>query len=84
MRLLLRTYLYGEMALNGSAQEKDWVASWFRWTHRHINLNKSTELRAKMGLPEHVGLDTSIEDLNAYAFETLIWSTSKFVSQSTT
>jgi hypothetical protein len=72
------------MALNGSVQEKDRVASWFRWIHRHINLNNVTELRAKMGLPEHVGSDTSIEDLNAYAFETLIWSTSEFVSQSMT
>ncbi|KAF7342659.1 Alkyl transferase [Mycena sanguinolenta] len=62
---LLRTFLYVEMALNGSSEEKEQTASWLRWTHRHIHGPINDEMRKKLGIPERIddyGLSTRAKD----------------------
>ncbi|KAF8147785.1 hypothetical protein K438DRAFT_1867311 [Mycena galopus ATCC 62051] len=75
---LLRTYLYLEMALNGSSEEKEQTASWLRWMHRHIHGSINEETRQKLGIPDDVDHYGYIDELKAYIMQTLTWATISF------
>jgi hypothetical protein len=75
---LLRTYLYVEMALNGTSEEKEQTASWLRWMHRHIHGSITEETRQELGIPEDVETYGYIDELKAYIMETLTWATISF------
>ncbi|KAJ7640491.1 Decaprenyl diphosphate synthase-like protein [Mycena polygramma] len=75
---LLRTYLYVEMALNGSSEEKEQTASWLRWMHRHIHGSINEETRKELGIPEDVDEYGYIDELKAYIMQTLTWATISF------
>ncbi|KAJ6589001.1 Decaprenyl diphosphate synthase-like protein [Mycena capillaripes] len=75
---LLRTYLYVEMALNGSSEEKEQTASWLRWMHRHIHGSINEETRKELGMPEDVDHYGYIDELKAYIMQTLTWATISF------
>ncbi|KAF7328933.1 Alkyl transferase [Mycena venus] len=75
---LLRTYLYVEMALNGSSEEKEQTASWLRWMHRHIHGSINEETRKELGMPDDVDHYGYIDELKAYIMQTLTWATISF------
>ncbi|KAF8147790.1 hypothetical protein K438DRAFT_459260 [Mycena galopus ATCC 62051] len=75
---LLRTYLYVEMALNGSSEEKEQTASWLRWMHRHIHGSINEETRQELGIPDDVDHYGYIDELKAYIMQTLTWATISF------
>ncbi|PPQ78863.1 hypothetical protein CVT25_002431 [Psilocybe cyanescens] len=75
---LLRTYLYVEMALNGTSEEKEQTASWLRWMHRHIHGSITDEMREELGIPEDVETYGYIDELKAYIMYTLTWATISF------
>lgn len=71
-------YLYVEMALNGSSEEKEQTASWLRWMHRHIHGSINEETRKELGMPADVDHYGYIDELKAYIMETLTWATISF------
>ncbi|KAJ7086460.1 hypothetical protein B0H15DRAFT_350759 [Mycena belliarum] len=75
---LLRTYLYVEMALNGTSEEKEQTASWLRWMHRHIHGSINEETRKELGIPDDVDNYGYIDELKAYIMQTLTWATIAF------
>ncbi|KAJ6582921.1 hypothetical protein DFH09DRAFT_278529 [Mycena vulgaris] len=66
---LLRTYLYVEMALNGTSEEKEQTASWLRWMHRHIHGSINEETRKDLGMPDDVDHYGYIDELKAYIMQ---------------
>ncbi|KDR79578.1 hypothetical protein GALMADRAFT_1245135 [Galerina marginata CBS 339.88] len=75
---LLRTYLYVEMALNGTSEEKEQTASWLRWMHRHIHGAITDEMREELEIPADVETYGYIDELKAYIMYTLTWATIAF------
>ncbi|KAJ7754225.1 hypothetical protein DFH07DRAFT_959921 [Mycena maculata] len=75
---MLRTFLYVELALNGTSEEKEQTASWLRWIHRNIHGTITPEMRKTLGLPDGIDHYGYIDDLKAYVVETLTWSTIAF------
>ncbi|KAJ7471916.1 Decaprenyl diphosphate synthase-like protein [Mycena latifolia] len=75
---LLRTYLYLEMALNGTSEEKEQTASWLRWMHRHVHGSINEETRKELGMPDDVDRYGYIDELKAYIIQTLAWATIAF------
>ncbi|KAJ7472957.1 hypothetical protein B0H11DRAFT_2282760 [Mycena galericulata] len=51
---MLRTFLYVELALNGSSEEREQIASWLRWMHRNIYRSVTPEGRKQLGLPNGI------------------------------
>jgi hypothetical protein len=59
------------MALNGSSEEKEQIASWLRWTHRHIYGSINAGMREELGLPEEVDQYGYIDELKGAAIS--VW-----------
>jgi len=72
---LLKTYLYVEMALGGTSEEKEQTASWPRWMHRHIHGSITEEMREEPGIPVDVETYDDIDELKVYVMYTLTWAT---------
>ncbi|KAJ7240804.1 Decaprenyl diphosphate synthase-like protein [Mycena rebaudengoi] len=75
---ILRTFLYVELALYGSSEEKEQIASWLRWMHQHVQGPINAELRKELGLPDDIDHYGYIDELKAYVMETLTWATIEF------
>jgi hypothetical protein len=74
-------FLYVELALNGSSEEQEQIASWLRWTHKHIRGSVTPEIREEFNLPEEMDHYGYTDDLKAYVMETLTWSTIAFLDR---
>ncbi|KAF7334704.1 Alkyl transferase [Mycena venus] len=75
---MLRTFLYVELALNGTSEERGQTASWLRWTHKNIRGSVNPEMRKEFGLPDSIDHYGYTDPLKAYVMETLTWSTIAF------
>ncbi|KAJ7512250.1 hypothetical protein B0H11DRAFT_2182634 [Mycena galericulata] len=71
-------FLYVELALNGSSEEREKIASWLRWMHRNIHGSVTPKGRKQLGLPNGIDYYGYLDDLKAYVMETLTWSTLTF------
>ncbi|CAK5283456.1 unnamed protein product [Mycena citricolor] len=74
----LRTFIYVELALNGTNQEQEQTASWLRWMHRHIRGPVTEKTRADFGIPDGIDMYGYLDDLKVYVIQTLTWVTIAF------
>ncbi|CAK5267944.1 unnamed protein product [Mycena citricolor] len=74
----LRTFIYVELALNGTNQEQEQTASWLRWMHRHIHGPVTEKTRADFGIPDGIDMYGYVDDLKVYVIQTLTWVTIAF------
>ena len=75
---LLRTLLLAEVMHNGTSEEKEQMASWLRWIHRHIHGVITNETREELGIPVDIEAYGYIDKLKAYTMYTLTWATIAF------
>ncbi|CAK5283454.1 unnamed protein product [Mycena citricolor] len=74
----LRTFIYVELALNGTNHEQEQTASWLRWVHRHIHGLVTEKTRADFGIPDGIEMYGYVDDLMVYVIQTLTWATIEF------
>ncbi|KAJ7074758.1 putative undecaprenyl diphosphate synthase-domain-containing protein [Mycena amicta] len=75
---LLRTFLYVELALNGSSEEQDQTASWLTQLHRHVRGSIDEKTRKEWGIDKNLADYGFMDELKVYVMETLTWSTIAF------
>lgn len=75
---LLRTLLLLEVASNGAHEEREKMASWLRWIHRHIHGVITEETRKELGIPVDIEAYGYVDELKAYIVYMLIWATIAF------
>lgn len=80
-RRLLRTFLFVELALNGSATEKEQTACWLRWTHRSVKGAMSPDARSSLGIGKTDAEYGYTEELKAYVLQTMTWATIEFCNR---
>lgn len=73
-----RTFLYMELALNGSSEEKEQTGSWLRWVHRHIEGSISPEAQKKWTIPAEFNAYGYLDEFKAFVIETLAFATIEF------
>lgn len=75
---LLRTFLFVELALNGSSEEKEQTASWVRWMHRNVHGPITPEMQKELALSEDVTVYGYMDELKAFVIESLAFATLSF------
>ena len=75
---LMRTLMFVELALNGSSEEKDKLASWLRQVHRHVRGTVPASVLTAAGLEDVEATYGYTPELMAYVVETLTWSVIAF------
>ena len=75
---LLRTLILVEVAHNGTDEEKEKVASWLHWIHRHIHGVITEETRKELGIPADIEAYGYADELKAYVVYMLTWASIAF------
>ena len=78
LQRVMRTIMFVELALNGTSEDKDKLASWLRHIHVPIQGTVPTRVLAADGLEDMEGRYGYTHELMAYIVETLTWSVVSF------
>lgn len=77
LQRIMRTVMFAEVAVNGSVEEQEQLASWLRWMHVRVEGIMPLELVRQTGMKLDPGYSYTPQ-LMAYVLQTLIWSTTAF------